>query len=62
MTVKEDRAKLAQVKLALAAKYTNLANTVRSKPRKATYLRLAARFRRQAEDLKRQASSRRRSA
>jgi hypothetical protein len=56
VTVKEDRAKLAKVKQALAAKYTHLANTVKSKPRKATYLRLAERFLRQAEDLKRQAS------
>ena len=56
MTLKADRAKLAEVKQALARKYINLAGTVKSKPRKASYLRHAARFVRQAEDLKRQAS------
>ena len=56
MTVKQDRAKLAEVKLALAAKYTNLANIIGSKPRQASYLRHAERFRRQANDLKRAAS------
>lgn len=52
MTMKQDRAKLADVKLALAAKYTNLAQTINSKPRKKTYLRLVEKFKRQAQDLK----------
>ncbi len=55
MTVVQDRAKLAQVKTALAEKYTHLAQVVKSQPRRAKWLRLAARFRRQAEDLQRAA-------
>jgi hypothetical protein len=52
MTLKQDRDKLVRVKLALADKYENLASTVRSKPRAASYLRHVARFRRQAADLR----------
>ena len=52
MTLKQDRDNLVRVKLALADKYENLANTVRSKPRAASYLRHVARFRRQAADLR----------
>jgi hypothetical protein len=47
----EVSAKLAQVKLALAAKYDRLAKVVKSVPRRKTYLYQAARFRRQAADL-----------
>ena len=54
MTLKQDRAKLAEVKRALAAKYENLARTVKSTPRSKTYSRLADKFRRQADDLGRQ--------
>jgi hypothetical protein len=54
MTLKRDRAKLAEVKRALARKYENLAQTVHSSPRRKTYNRLADKFRRQAEDLTRQ--------
>jgi hypothetical protein len=52
MTLKQDREKLARVKLALADKYENLAATIHSKPRKASYLRHVDKFRRQAADLK----------
>ena len=52
MTLKQDREKLAQVKLALAEKYENLASTIHSKPRKVSYLRHVERFRRQAADLR----------
>ncbi len=55
MTLKNDRAKLAQVKLALAEKYSHLAQVVQSKPRSKTYARVAERFRRQSDDLKRPA-------
>ncbi len=58
MSVQEQRAKLAQVKLALAGKYTNLAKTVRSRPRREKYLRLVEKFRRQAGDLMRPAKAR----
>ena len=51
MSVKADRKKLIEVKLALAAKYAHLAETVKSKPRQASYLRHSERFRRQAQDL-----------
>jgi hypothetical protein len=54
MTVVQDRAKLAKVKTALAEKYVHLAKVVKSQPRRAKWLRLAARFRRQAADLERQ--------
>jgi len=52
MTVKQDREKLAKVKLALADKYENLAGTIKSRPRKSSYLRHADKFRRQAADLR----------
>ncbi len=52
MTLKQDRDKLVLVKLALADKYENLASTVHSKPRAASYMRHVARFRRQAADLR----------
>ena len=52
MTLKRDRENLAQVKTTLAEKYENLAGTIKSKPRKASYLRHAGRFRRQATDLR----------
>jgi hypothetical protein len=52
MTLKQDRDNLVRVKLALAEKYENLASTVNSKPRQASYLRHVARFRRQAADLR----------
>ena len=51
MTMQQDRAKLIQVKLALAAKYENLAKVVKSKPRQKTWLHQAEKFRRQAQDL-----------
>ena len=49
---KQDREKVALVKLALADKYENLASTISSKPRKANYLRHVDKFRRQAADLR----------
>jgi len=49
MSVKKDQANLAKVKTALADKYENLANVTSSKPRRARWLRLVGRFRRQAE-------------
>jgi hypothetical protein len=52
MTLKQDLENRARVKLALADKYENLASTVRSRPRAASYLRHVARFRRQAADLR----------
>ena len=52
MTLKQDRENLARVKLALADKYENLAGTVKSQPRRASYLRHAGKFRRQAADLR----------
>lgn len=52
MTLKQDRENLAQVKLALVEKYENLARTIKSRPRKASYLRHANRFRRQAANLR----------
>jgi hypothetical protein len=52
MTLKQDRENLAQVKLALADKYENLAATIHSKPRKVSYLRHVDKFRRQAADLR----------
>jgi hypothetical protein len=44
-------AKLAEVKLALARKYENLAKLSPSKPKRKTLLLHVARFRRQARDL-----------
>jgi hypothetical protein len=52
MTIKQDRENLARVKLALAEKYENLAVTIKSKPRKASYLHHVDKFRRQAADLR----------
>jgi hypothetical protein len=48
-------AKLVEVKLALAKKYEHLASVVRSKPRRAVWLRVAEKHRRQAADLQRAA-------
>ena len=50
--IKQDREKVALVKLALADKYENLARTVHSKPRSANYLRHVVKFRRQAQDIR----------
>jgi hypothetical protein len=50
--IKQDREKLARVKLALADKYENLAATIKSKPRKTNYLHHVEKFRRQAYDLR----------
>lgn len=47
---------LARVKKALAEKYENLARVVPSKPRQKSWLRLAAKFRRQAEQAARKAT------
>jgi hypothetical protein len=55
MTMKQDYTKLAEVKDQLAAKYENLAKCIKSKPRKATYLRQAEKHKRQSADLKRKA-------
>ena len=55
MVTKKD-ANLTQVKTALAKKYENLAKVVKSRPRRATWLRLAAKFRRQAEQVARKAT------
>jgi hypothetical protein len=55
MTAAENLARLAQVKTALADKYTHLATVVNSLPRRQKWLRLAAKFRRQAADFSRQA-------
>ncbi len=52
MTLKQDRENLARVKLALAEKYQNLAGTIKSQPRRTSYLRHADKFRRQAADLR----------
>ena len=46
-------AKLMEVKLALARKYEHLAAVVKSKPRRAVWLRMADKHRRQAADLQR---------
>jgi hypothetical protein len=46
-------AKLAEVKLALAAKCDRLIKTTQSVPRRKTLTRQAAKFRRQAADLTR---------
>jgi hypothetical protein len=54
--IKKDQAKLAKVKQALAKKYEHLAQTVKSKPRRKSWNIQAARFRRQAADLAREAS------
>jgi len=53
MTAENNNAKLAQVKLALARKYVNLARLSGSKPRSKRLLNHAHRFRRQAADLSR---------
>ncbi len=54
MNKRESDAKLAQVKLALAAKCERLAKLSKSTPKRNTMLRQAARFRRQAVALTRQ--------
>ena len=56
MTLKQDYAKLAEVKRALAKKYESLARTVKSKPRQKSWNRLAAKFHRQADEAARKAS------
>jgi hypothetical protein len=56
MTQKQDLAKLAEVKRTLAKKYESLARTVKSKPRRTTWNRLAGKFRRQAEEAARKGS------
>jgi hypothetical protein len=48
-----EKAKLAEVKLALAQKCDRLFNTTTSVPRRKTLIYQAARFRRQAADLTR---------
>jgi hypothetical protein len=53
VTQQQDRAKLAEVKTALAKKYLNLAQTVKSKPRQKKLLNQAEKHRRQAADLAR---------
>jgi hypothetical protein len=50
--------RLAQVKTALADKYTHLATVVKSKPRQQKYLRQVEKHRRQAADLVTQAHAR----
>ncbi len=50
MTKEAKNAHLAEVKLALAKKYENLARVTRSKPRKKRLLNHADRFFRQARD------------
>ena len=57
MTQREDHAKLAKVKLAMAEKYENLARLSGSKPQQRVYLNRAGKYRRQAADLTRKAAS-----
>jgi hypothetical protein len=54
MSKAENDRKLAQVKLALAAKCDRLVGVSKSIPKQRTFKRQAARFRRQAADLTRQ--------
>ena len=51
MATQTKQQRLAQVKLALAAKYENLARVVKSKPRRATWLLQAKRHRAQANEI-----------
>ena len=53
MTKAQDKAKLVQVKLQLAAKYERLAKVAKSKPKQKTYLHQADKHRHQAADLSR---------
>ena len=55
MSAKKDAETLAQVKTALAKKYMNLAKLVKSKPRQKTWLALAGKLQRQAEQAKQKA-------
>ena len=50
-------ANLAAQKTMLAEKYDRLIKSIKSKPRKQRYMREAAKFRRQAADIARQAAS-----
>jgi hypothetical protein len=52
MTKKTNAAHLAEHKTRLADKYEHAARIVSSKVRRASYQRLAAKYRRQAEDFK----------
>ncbi len=52
MSKAKDKARLAEVKTALAEKCERLIKTTSSAPRRATLMYQAARFRRQAADLK----------
>jgi hypothetical protein len=54
MNKAESNAKLAKVKLELAAKCDRIAKLSKSTPKRETMLYQAARFRRQAADLSRQ--------
>jgi hypothetical protein len=49
----QDKAKLAQVKLKLAAKYEQLAKVAGSKPKRVSYTHQADKHRRNAADLSR---------
>jgi hypothetical protein len=51
MNAAEHRAKLAQTKMALADKYMRLARVVKSKVRRASWLRQVDKYRRQAAQL-----------
>lgn len=53
MSKAQDRAKLAQVQLKLAAKYERLAKLAGSKPKRATYTHQAEKHRLHAADLSR---------
>jgi hypothetical protein len=53
VTTKQTNAKLAEVKLALAAKCDNLARLAGSTPKRKTFQHHAAKFRREAADLAR---------
>jgi hypothetical protein len=52
MTKKTNAAHLAEHKTRLAEKYEHAARIVSSKVRRASYQRLAAKYRRQAEDFR----------
>jgi hypothetical protein len=54
MSKADTQKKLAEVKLALAAKCERLIRATKSKPRRKTLMNQLARFRRQAADLLRQ--------
>ena len=56
MSERAKKAKLVEVKKALARKYDHLAKVSKSKPKKQTFLLHAERYRRQAADLERSLS------